>query len=335
MIPALLGAFATLISGGLGAAASSRAAQENYNINLLNYNQRERERFDAINQAKHQEADTKLGQTDANGNRIHFVEGKGWVTDLSPEQQALQQLYQREELGQLQNDLPKKRDILNSNVVRQGRENTQADALLNAFQRVQRENPRETENLLNQASSAGITQGFDSTLQDAMQSAIRTGASNSGKVAAAIGAERAKALQQAFMENHINAKGQSQSDFENKRGGIANLYNMFATRASAMPDVSFNPQNINGQTAQQSGQSQSAQQNAAGALINAFAKQGGVMATHDPDYGLANAVAQGGNALYSAFDLAAADRQRQKALNSYGNYAGVDPSMYKTGTGDW
>lgn len=335
MIPALLGAFATLVSGALGAGASSQAASENYNINLLNYNQRERERFDTINQARRHEADTKLGQTDANGNRIHFVEGVGWVTDLSDDQQQLQDLYQREELGQLQNDLPKKRDILNSNVVRQGRENTQASALLDAFQRVQRENPRETENLLNQASTKGITQGFDSTLQDAMQSAIRTGASNSGKVAAAIGAERSKALENAFMNNHINAKGQSQSDFEQKRGGIANLYNMFATRASAMPDVSFNPQNINGQTGQASGQSQGAQQGAASALINAFAKQGGVMATHEPDYGLANAVGSGGSALAAAFDSMAADRQRNAAMQSYGNYAGIDPKMYQPGTGIW
>lgn len=335
MIPALLGAFASIAAGGLGAMASNNAAAYNYNSDVLNYNQREQERFDTINQARRQEADSKLGSTDAAGNRTYFVPGRGWVVELANGQQQLQDLYQREELAQLSNDLPKKRDILNSNVSRQGREDAMASALMDAFQRVQYTDPREFENQLNNASTRGITQGFDSALQDAMQSAVRTGASNAGRVAADIGKARASALQDAFMNNKINAKGQAADTFSREQGNASNLYNMYASRASAMPDVGYNPRNIEGMTGQQQAGAMSSANGASGALINAFAKQGGSMPRIEPNYGMANAVASGGSALSSAFDAISADRQRQNAVNAYGNYSGIDKNMYKAGTGLW
>lgn len=335
MLPALLGAFATIASGGLGAMASNNAAAYNYNSDVLNYNQREQERFDTINAARRQDADTKLGSTDAAGNRTYFVPGRGWVVELAEDQQALQDLYQREELAQLSNDLPKKRDILNANVERQGRESGIASQLLDAFQRTQMEDPRELENQLNNASVRGITQGFDSALQDAMQSAVRTGASNAGNVAADIGKARASALMDAFMNNKINAKGQAKDNYSREQGNTSNLYNMYASRASAMPDVAYNPRNIEGQTGQQQQASMQANQGAQGALINAFAKQGGSMPRIEPNYGVANAVQSGGNALASAFDAIAADRQRTKAMQTYGGYAGLDPKMFQQGTGLW
>jgi len=90
MFPALLGAFANVVGAGLGASAASKADDTNWDINLLNYYQRERERNDAIQQGRHQEHDTKLGATDAAGNRTYFKPGVGWVTDLAPQQKTLQ-----------------------------------------------------------------------------------------------------------------------------------------------------------------------------------------------------------------------------------------------------
>lgn len=334
VLPALLGAFATLGSGALGAMASGNAAAYNYNVDLLNYYARERERFDSIQQAKRQEADTKLGVTDAAGNRTRFIEGVGWVTDLSDDQQQLQELYQNEELQQLQNDLPAKRAILNQNVERQGRENTQASALLDAFQRVRRTEPRHIENLSNRASSLGINEAFDTTLQDAMRSAIRQGASNSGRVAADIGKERAKALEAAFLNNKLNARTQSDERYAMERGNAANLYNMFASRASAMPDVAYNPRNIEGLASAASEGAANRNMQAGGTLVNAFAKQGGSMPRIDPDYGWANALGSGGQALAAAFGTMSADQQRKQAFQNYGAYAGMD-DMFQKGTGIW
>lgn len=349
MLPALIGAAATIGSGLIGASAADKAAAYNYQVDLLNYYQREQERRDTVAAASRNErrtdkqiAESKLGSTDAQGNRTRFVPGQGWVSELAPDQKDLQDLYQDEELAQLTQDLPKKREILNANVARQRGEGGQAQGLLEAFQRITRDDPREIENQLNNASNRGITQGFDSALGDAMRASIRTGASNSGKVAASIGSERAKALENAFMNNKINSRGMVNDEFESKRSNAANLYNMFATRASSMPDVSYAPRNIEGMAGQQQagamGATQNAQQmgGAAGAaLINAFAKQGGSMSPIEPNYGMANTVAQGGQALSGAFEMLAADRARANALGQYGGYAGINPAQFKQGKGLW
>jgi len=333
MFPALLGAFANVVGAGLGASAASKADDTNWDINLLNYYQRERERNDAIQQGRHQEHDTKLGATDAAGNRTYFKPGVGWVTDLAPQQKTLQDAYQREEEQQLLNDLPKKRGVLNANVKRQRGEDVDASALRDAFGRLHRTDPAQTEALMNAASVRGINEGYDTTLADAMRSSIRTGASNSGKVAAAIGEQKSKALVDAFLNNKINAQGQASQEYDAARSNLANLYNMFASRASAMPDVAYNPRNIEGLAAQQLGQTKGSADQAAGALLNAFAKQGGTMMPVEPNYGPANAFITGGNALAQAFDSSNADAQRRAAFENYGKYTGLDPSMYKLNSG--
>lgn len=335
LLSAFLGALGTGASGIAGAIASNRAAGYNYQVDLLNYYQRERERSEALAAAKKRESETKLGTTDAAGNRTYFKPGVGWVTELADDQRTLQELYQQEELQQLQNDLPKQRQILNANVARQGRENNQADALFDAFQRVQRGDAREVENQMNQASSRGITQGFDSALQDAMRAAVRTGASNSGKVAADIGSERAKALETAFMNNKLNAKQQVDANYETERGNLANLYNMFATRASSMPGIGYNPRNIEGMTAGQQEGAIGNNSNAASALINAFAKQGGSMSRIEPNYGIANAIQQVTGAVTGGMDMVRNDRQRNQMMDAFAQYGGLDPSMFKQSAGAW
>lgn len=349
VLPALFGAFATLGAGALGAGAADRAAAYNYQVDLLNYYSREQERRDAIQAASRQErrtdkqiAESKLGTTDAQGNRVQFIPGQGWVTTLADDQQQLQDLYQNEELAQLLQDLPKKREVLNQNVIRQRGEDTTANALLNAFGRIDYEDPREIENQLNQASSMGITKGYDDTLREAMRGALRTG-SAPGKISAEIGKARASSLQDAFMNNKINARGQSEENVSRKQANLANLYNMFATRASSMPDVAYNPRNIEGITAAQQGGAMSGLagtqglgQNSAGALINAFAKQGGSMNPIEPNYGWANAVQSGGTALAEAFQSMGDERARMAALGSYGDYSGFKPQdMFKQNRGSW
>ena len=332
---------AAAIAGGLiglagnlvGAGESRNANLMNYYINLMNYNQREAERWQTISEARRKDDEAKLGSTDAQGNRTHFVPGVGWVVDLSDEQKTLRELYNREEMQQLNNDLPKKRQILNDNVSRQGRESTVAQQLLDAFQRVRRVNPVDLENQLNNASTRGITQGFDSALADAMQASVRTGASNSGKVAAEIAKARGKALEDAFMSNKINSKTQSRSQYDAERSNAANLYNMFASRASAMPDVAYNPRNIEGVTDAAQGRAMGIGSGAGSALINAFAKQGGTLQPVQADYGLANAITAGGTTLANAFDVRNTDRARLAALDQYGDYS--DPHQYKKSTGGW
>ena len=64
---------------------------------------------------------TKLGTTDAQGNRTYFKPGVGWVTELAEGQRELSDLYSAEELAQLQ-DVKAKRGQMYKNLARQGRE---------------------------------------------------------------------------------------------------------------------------------------------------------------------------------------------------------------------
>lgn len=348
VLPALLGALGTLGAGFLGADAASDAAAYNYQIDLLNYYARERERFDAIQASKEQQRRTdrqekehKLGTTDAQGTRTRFVEGVGWVTELGDEIGQLQDLYQDGELAQLVNDLPKRREVFNRNVQRQREEAGTADALMGAFRRIERGDDREIENQLNQASTRGITQGFDETLEEAMRTSLRTG-SAPGAIAAKLGKARADALTEAFQNNKINARGQATEEFERNQANIGNLYNMFATRASSMPDAQYNPRNIEGMSAQEMAGARSALAGAQGnqmgsgnALINAFAKMGGTLNPIEPNYGWANALQSGSTALSQAFQGMVDERARASALGGYGQYSGVNPSMYQRSTGAW
>lgn len=334
VLPALLGAAATIGGGILGANAQNQAAAYNYNMDLLNYYQRERERTESIRRAEEQERDVKLGTTDASGNKTHFIEGVGWVTDLSDDQRALQEAYQREEMAQF-GDLDHKRNILESNVQRQGRENLQGDALFDAFQRIERGDSRDVENLMNQASVRGISTGYDELMQAFSQNALRTGASNSGKMLNELASGKARELERAFMDNKINAKGQAAQQYDAERGNMANLYNMFASRASAMPDVAYNPRNIDGMSSQMQGMNMQRDGQSQAALINAFAKKGGSMPriALDTYMGAANAVTSGGNQLAAALGKAGAAGQRNNAFSQYEQYAKMDPSLYRSNSG--
>ncbi len=89
ILGALLGAGGSIAGGLMGAGAQEKAADQNWQINLLNYYARERERQDRIRQAGIERRDRHLGSTDANGNRTHFVPGQGWVSELSSEGKAM------------------------------------------------------------------------------------------------------------------------------------------------------------------------------------------------------------------------------------------------------
>jgi hypothetical protein len=80
--------------------ATEKASDQNYQINKENLAFQKVAREEGIEVAKRLEAEGKLGVTDAYGNRVRFVPGKGWVTELSPLQQAIADLVQREQMRQ-------------------------------------------------------------------------------------------------------------------------------------------------------------------------------------------------------------------------------------------
>lgn len=349
ILAALISGGTTLAGGLLGAGAESDAANLNYQLGLLNYYQREQERRDAINEAKRQRQDAYLGATDAQGNRTYFIPGKGWVTDLTPESEALQDAFQAEEMRIIGQDLPAKRQQMFANLARQRGEGGYANALMEAMGRVQRDSPRDVINRRNQMAGEGITEGFDDTQEAAMRNLARTGSSNQSKVLSELAGARSKALRNAFMQNAEGARAESEDTYSRRLGNMSQLYNMFATRASAMPDAQFRPRDISGPS--QEG-ARAAGQSAGSNLINAFAKQGGTFSEVEPRYGMANTIAQTGSALMAALGRQAGREQMDQGYGAYNDflggsaypaapsvwsspYKGTNSEVYKQGTGLW
>src|SRR4051812_18206156 len=100
----LIGAMVGGVGSIIGAGESADAQEKNWQVNLLNYYLRERERRDRIQQAEQSRNDTMLGATDARGNRTHFVPGKGWVQELSTEDAALGDAQLREQMASVMED---------------------------------------------------------------------------------------------------------------------------------------------------------------------------------------------------------------------------------------
>lgn len=303
LLAAGIGAGGTIISGIMGANAANSANDTNWRINLLNYYQREREREDAKAAARENKREQQLGVTDGQGNRTRFVPGKGWVVELSDGSQRLLDLQEQEQLNVLQKDLPMKRRQMERNEKRSFEDESQADTLRRDLRQVRRTDDSELEALLYSAATNKMAQAFDESQAATVREAQRTGSSNIGKMLEGLNKNRAESYADAAMEAKLRARGSGDAEFEKKRSGLANLYNMFATRASVGPDVSYKPTNV------ESGVG-------AGGMVDDFSKllaganntvtqtnamKGGSMDYVQPNYGAANAVGSGSRALASMF----------------------------------
>lgn len=273
------------------AEASQAAARTNLIINMMNFQLRERERKDRINQAEQNRTDTHLGARDADGNRTHFEEGVGWITDLAPAMQRIREMQQKEQTNVLAQDLPAKRSQMFANLDRQRTENYMAQGLLDQFRNVQQEDPSAWKNRLYGAATRGINEAYAEQGDQAMRKAIRTGASNSGAILASLASAQSDTLQKAAQDAEIRAPEMAEAQYNQRRNNAAQLYNMFAERAGRMPEVSYQPVNPSGQT--NSILSQFAQEAGVSGrdLAAAFGQRGGVMDYVQPDYGQANSLA--------------------------------------------
>lgn len=290
------GAF-SIMGAQEGAKASAAAHRANLIINMMNFQLRERERRDRIKQAEENRSDTHLGARDADGNRTHFVEGVGWVTELSPEMERMRGLQQREQTNVLGQDLPARRQQMFANIDRQRTENYMAQGLLNQFKNIQQEDPSAMKNRLYGAATRGVNEAFSEQGDQAMRKAIRTGASNTGDIIASLAAAQGEMLQKAAQDAELRAPEMAEQQFNQRRSNAAQLYNMFAERAGRMPEVSYQPINPTGQT--NNILSQFAQESGVSGrdLAAAFGARGGVMDYVQPEYGSANALASTGQAV--------------------------------------
>lgn len=300
IIGAGIGAGGSIASGMMGAEAQDRAANLNWQINLMNYYQRERERREQMNWARENRDIQQQGSTGPDGERTKFVDGKGWVSTRSERGQQISELQDSEQVARLTQDMPMLRRGMQRNESRSLEDETEANALRQQFRGIRQESPGQLENLLFGAATNRMTESYDDAQESLLRQSYRTGASNTGQVLSTLQAERARSSSDAAMEAKLRARGIVQQEYDQKRSGTANLYNMFATRASALPNVSYAPQNIdNGQGA--TAQFAQLGYRAGKDLSDAAGKQGGTLDYVQPNMGWANAVGGGASALASAF----------------------------------
>lgn len=240
MIPLLaagIGAAGSIASGFMGAQAQEDNMLWNWYINQENQRQRRKEITEARDYAEGIRDEQKLGATDALGNTSRFVEGKGWVSTLSPEQQRLYDHFFKQELPERQAQFARGAD-------RSRATSDQADALLGEFQRVTKQSPKEAEALLYSIASRGIGEGARDASETAMRQGMRTGNSNIADIIGSIGQQTMKARGDARVNSAVQAKDHTNSQFAQERGSLAQLFQMFAGKADQPLGASYDPSGI-------------------------------------------------------------------------------------------
>jgi hypothetical protein len=280
MMGGAFGAVGSIVGASIAADAQKYTANTNWSIALMNYYARERERFQAQIEASRIEAKQDLGQTDAKGNTTKFVPGVGWVQELAPAQKALQARQDSEQMAQF-GDLAKKRRHMDLNLARQAKEADYGNALFDEMKTRAAPTAGEIERLITGAQATGTNRAFDDTAKIASRQALRTGTNPSG-ILSEIARQRGKELGNIGGAARTQAMSLAPQLEDQEEKMKANLYNLFATRASANPEASFSPIAID-----TGGLSQAANRDMSGGLKAAM-MEGGRLPYQPVNYGPAN-----------------------------------------------
>lgn len=309
LLGALAGAGGSIGAALLGGEAQSEATQYNWMANMYNLRQRKAERQQSMDYANELRAEQKLGSTDASGNRTYYKEGEGWVTELSDDQQALSDRFYNQELPERQGQFDRKAEASRTN-------HDMAGSLLEQFNRVYKENPAEVEAMLYEVATRGIGEASNDTTEAAMRQAARTGNSGIDKIMSGISKANMEARGNARMQAKLQAGDYSDQKYNQQRGQLGSLYQMFAQQAGQDIGASYDP---SGASSEANGLmrffAQNAQQgNAQG--LSAVQMNGGSLQDIEPDLGAANAMGAIGASLSGLGDRAGAigDKNQQNAL---------------------
>jgi hypothetical protein len=324
----------SIISGGLGFAGAMMNAEEqaqtrdmNWAVAIMNYQQRERERAEAIAMALKQRREQQLGSTDIRGTRTKFVPGKGWVTTGAKDVLEMMKLQDAEQKKVLQHDLPQRRKVADRNYVRGLQDEGTADTLKRMF--VNALAPAKSDegyaNDLYQAQAMGLREASQDAGRRAWTQAMRTQQnSNFDEIASGMQRESNRAYANAALQSKLMSRGVGEKERQGKLSALSNLYNMFATRAGQLPEVSYKPQAIDTEGTLKD--SMAGALNTGTLATQMFAKKGGELDYLSPLTGYGNAVAGLGSSLGSAFN-------KMGAQSAYENQRGGVTGWGGGGTG--
>lgn len=237
IIGALAGAGGGIASALLGASSADEIAAWNYAINQQNLRAQKRQQDRAYSYADEIRNEQKLGATDALGNRTRFVPGQGWVTTLSPSQQALYDFFFKQEL-------PEKRSQFDRQAQSSRANSDIANALLDEFKRVRKDTPMEAANKLYLAATRGASDANREVAEAALRQATRTGNSNIADIIGQLGRASMEQRGAARLNADIQAEDYVNDKYNSERGGLAQLYQMFLGMANSNLIPSYDPTGI-------------------------------------------------------------------------------------------
>jgi hypothetical protein len=234
----------TALASILGGKEASRTNQLNADISLLNYYAQQKAQRDAWAEAQRQQAEQKLGTTDAQGNRTRFIPGVGWVTELSDKQQQLSDLTEAEQLRQLTDEAGRESENSKRARDRRGREDILASAAEDEMRLARRPSVGGLRQLLLARGAAERNRQADRAGNASARQNIRAGGRNAaGLVQGARAEADADSARQAGIDAQLAATGMADSMFAQKRDAGRNLYDYFrrASTTGAMPVNGVSP----------------------------------------------------------------------------------------------
>lgn len=267
---ALIGSIGSAALNMMGSNSSQKAQQQ---IAMYNAAQQQRESFLARAMAERMLQVQLADQTDARGNRVTYRPGVGFTQDLSDRSQSLVNAADRAELSRLTDDEYARQQGVIANFDRRLGEGNLADALMSRL--LQPSTTRkEVQADLHLQNRANANAAYDQPTSDAILTALR-GDIDPTKFIQGSDASRSRALGGAL----ANAISQSRGDalqFDQSQGAFdANLYNMFAGRASNYQDTPFAPNSLPQVLAGQAQTTRNTSPQAFGIATGAAARPGG------------------------------------------------------------
>lgn len=330
-----MGAIGGIAGGVLGymgqmenAEAQREATRANMDFNYANMAMRERERQEAIAMAKKLRAEQKLGFTDARGMRTQFVPGKGWVSTPSDTMKRLFELQEAEQMNVLTKDLPMARAIRERNYRRGLGEEGIADTYRRKLANLEATPARSDAayaNDLYTAQTTGLRDASREAGKKMFQQLFRTGDnSNIDRVASALQDSTNRAYSNAALQSRLMSRGMGLKEKNEQRMPLANLYNLFATRAGQGSEANYKP--TDPLAGDKMGDAARNSLIAGQDLTKMFAMKGGEFDYVQPNLGYGNALAGLGSSISSAFGAMGAKGRYDNRAGGGGQVSGFGPS---------
>lgn len=297
------------VSSIFGGIAANDAAELNNQINLLNYYEQQAANQRARQEARRQQSEGKLGQTDAAGNRTYFIPGVGWVTDLTETQGQIQAGSEQEMLRQIAQG--ERDEVVQERAAgRRGREDTEATEAERVYRMARRPDEGALRQLFLARGAEERNRSADRAGNAVARQNIRAGGRNAAElVQGARAASDAEAARRAGVEAELMAEGEADRRYAADRDPAMALYDYFRKMSTSGtgPGGVFQPQ----------GPQRTATGVADQGAINA-AGRGAAMDYESPNFALASTLADLGAAGGGFYDRMQSQKYNQAMLDAFG-----------------